>query len=197
MLPDIEPAVTITAPMPSSSRLSGQTIAIIVVAVLGVGFAVTHFARGGHHATGAPVVLAPQAPLAGLPTSLSAIVRIEAESSRHTALSVVVSAASGTRAAPTLTELSGLQPGYQWVAGTVPSTTNTMISVADAGSGVVLAVAGTNKSICAYGRWTPGIGSTYVTMDNVPTCAAATAPASGWSALPGGTAQDLPAEDGS
>ena len=42
----------------------------------------------------------------------------------------------------------------------------------------------------------PSAGSTYVTMDNVTTCSVATAPPTGWSTLPGGTAQDLPDEYG-
>ena len=45
-----------------------------------------HPARQQHAEAATPVILAPQAPFAGIPTSLSAIVRIEAESSRHTAL---------------------------------------------------------------------------------------------------------------
>ena len=194
MLPDIEPTITVAPP--TSSRMSAKTVAILVVAILGVGLAVNHFAHGGHHSTSVPVVLAAQAPFAGLPTSLSAMVRMEAESSRHTALSVVISAASGTSAAPTLAQLASLQPGYQWVAGTVPSTTNSMISITTAAGGAVLAVAGTNHSICAYGRWSPGAGSTYVTMANVTSCTAASAPPVGWSTLPGGTAQDLPSENG-
>ena len=36
----------------------------------------------------------------------------------------------------------------------------------------MIAVSGTNKTICAYGRWSPATGSTYVTMDNVSTCSA-------------------------
>jgi hypothetical protein len=194
MFPDIAPVIRV-APV-ASSRTSAQTIAIVVVAIIALGLAVSHFAHGGHHATSAPVVLAPQEPFAGLPTDLGAVVRIEAESSRHTALSVVISAASGTTAMPTLAQLTSLQPGYQWVAGTVPSTTNTMISITPAADGDVLAVAGTNHSICAYGRWSAAAGPTYVTMANVTSCTASSAPATGWSTMPGGTAQDLPSEDG-
>jgi hypothetical protein len=195
MLPDIEPTITV-APTPPS-RMSAKTVAIVVIAIIGVGLAVNHLAHRGHHAASGPVVLAPQAPFAGLPTSLSAVVRIEAESSRHTALSVVISAASPNGAPLTLTQMAGLQPGYQWVAGNVPSTTNTMISITSTAGSDVLAVSGTNHTICAYGRWSPAAGSTYVTMDNVKTCSASTAPATGWSTLPGGTAQDLPDESGS
>ena len=153
-------------------------------------------ARGGHHTPPGPVLLAPQAPFAGIPTSLSGVVRIEAESSRHTALSVVISAASPSGTPLTLTQLASLQPGYQWVLGNVPSTTNTMISITSAPGIDTIAVSGTNKTICAYGRWSPAAGSTYVTMDHVQTCNAATAPATGWSTLAGGSAQDLPGEDG-
>jgi len=71
-----------------------------------------------------------------------------------------------------------------------------MISISSQQGLDVVAVSGTNRSICAYGRWSPATGSTYVTMDHVKTCEAVTAPATGWSTLAGGTAQDLPGVDG-
>ena len=99
--------------------MSAKTVAIVVVAIIGVGLTVNHLAHRGHHAAAGPVILTPQAPFAGLPTSLAGVVRIEAESSRHTALSVVISAAGPSAAPVSLSQLAGLQPGYQWVAGNV------------------------------------------------------------------------------
>ena len=196
MLPLVEPIITV-APT-RRARVDGRKLLVALVAtacVLGAAFSL--MSSGGHHTPPGPVLLAPQAPFAGIPTSLSGVVRIEAESSRHTALSVVISAASPNGVPLTLTQLTSLQPGYQWMLGSVPSTTNTMISITSAPGSDVIAVSGTNRTICAYGRWSPAAGSTYVTMDKVQTCSAATAPANGWSTLPGGSAQDLPGVDGS
>jgi hypothetical protein len=157
--------------------------------VVAIGFTVTHH---GHHTSSAPTILAPREPYVGIPTSLADVVRIEAESSRHTALSVIISAANPTGAPLSTAQLAGLQPGYQWVPGNQPSTTNTMISVTSVQGSDVIAVSATNKDICAFGRWSLTGGSTYVTMAHLPTCAANQAPTTGWSPLAGGSAQDLP-----
>jgi hypothetical protein len=197
MLPRVEPVITV-APAGRRSRVNGRTLVIagaVGICVIGAVFSLVP--HGGHHAVAAPTILAPQTPFVGIPTSLSAIVRIEAESSRHTALSVVMSGAGPSGAAVTLAELTGLQPGYQWVAGNQPSTTNTIISTASVAGADQIAVSGTNREICAYGRWSPTAGPSYVTMDHVTTCAANTAPATGWSSMPGGSAEDLPDENGS
>ena len=61
----------------------------------------------------------------------------------------------------------------------------------------VIAVSGTNKDICAYGRWSAAAGPTYVTMAHVKSCTATSAPSNGWSTIAGGAAQDLPNELGS
>jgi hypothetical protein len=195
MLP-VEPVITVAPPR--RMTIEKRTVAIVAIVLMCViGAAFSFIPHGGHHAHAAAVILTPQAPYAGIPTSLGAIVRIEAESSRHTALSDVISAASPSAAPLTLSQLSEEQPAYQWVLGNVPSTTNTMISITSTYGSDVIAVSGTNRTICAYGRWTPTAGSTYVTMDNVATCNAITAPSTGWSTLAGGSAQDLPGEDGS
>jgi hypothetical protein len=195
MLPYVEPIITVAPPR--EPRFDSRKIAIgVVVLVLALGAAFTFIPHGAHHATAAPVTLTPQAPFAGIPTSLPAIVRIEAESSRHTALSVVISGAGPGGAALSLNQLGTLQPGYQWIGPSQPSTTNTMISISSQQGLDVVAVSGSNRSICAYGRWSPTAGSTYVTMDHVSTCDAATAPPTGWSTLAGGSAQDLPGVDG-
>jgi len=194
-LPRIDPTIVTPPPAPRS-LVNKRTVAIGAFALLFVVAVVFTMMPHGHHASSAPAILAPREPYAGIPTSLSDVVRIEAESSRHTALSVIISAASPTGTALTNAQLESLQPGYQWIPGGEASTTNTMISVASVQGLDVIAVSGTSKEICAFGRWTPSAGATYVTMANLPTCAATQAPATGWSPIAGGAAQDLPNEDG-
>jgi hypothetical protein len=195
MLPRVAPAPVATPRR--RSRLDGRSLMIggaVLACVVGAAFSLRSL---GHHRSPAqPVILAPAAPFAGIPTSLSAIVRIAAESSRHTALGTVISEAGPSAAPVTLTQLGSAQPDYQWVAGDQPSTTNTVISVASVPGADQIAVSGTNREICAFGRWSPFSGATYVTMDHVTRCDANAAPSTGWSDLAGGSAQDLPNIDG-
>ena len=195
MLPDPEPIIRL-APAPAS-RLNVRNIAIGVLAVAVMTAAVySVIPHGGHQSKAAPAILAPEAPSAGIPTSLSAVVRIAAESARHTALSTVIATAGETGAAVTVTQLAAAQPSYQWVLGDQPSTTNTIISITS-GPGVdVIAVSGTSRDVCAFGRWSPTTGSEYVTMAHVPSCAATAAPTTGWTQVAGGSNQDLPGADG-
>ncbi len=196
MLPRVAPVITV-APSGRRSRLNGRSVVlavVVLVCVLGAAFSL--IPHRDHGQTAQPVILAPQPPLVGIPTSLSAIVRIEAESSRHTALGNVISEASPSGAAVTDTQLAAVQPDYQWVPANQPSTTNLIISVASVPGADQIAVSGTNREICAFGRWSPSAGATYVTMDHVSMCDADAAPTTGWSPLAGGSAQDLPDEDG-
>jgi len=196
-LPRIDPALLAAEAEPPQPRVSKQAMAIgafALVCLIAVGYAATH---RKHRESSAPTILAPRQPYVGIPTSLADVVRIEAESSRHTALSVIMSAASSNGAALSTSEMAGLQPGYHWLPGNQPSTTNTEISVSS-GPGIdVIAVSGTNKDICAYGRWTMAGGPTYVTMAHVKSCTATSAPPDGWSTIAGGAAQDLPNDLGS
>ena len=197
--PYVEPVIIRTAPIrPQQPRVNGRTIAFcavtVVIVVAGVSSLIPH---GGHHTATAATILAPEAPSAGIPTSLSAIVRIAAESSRHTALSTVIGTAGPEGSPVTVTQLASIQPNYQWVLGDQPSTTNTIISVTSASGSDVIAVSATSREVCAFGRWSPATGASYVTMAHAPTCSANAAPASGWTTQPGGSAQDLPGLDGS
>jgi hypothetical protein len=195
MLPRIDPTI-ISAPIaqPWWSRRTNIIAAIVAVCV--IGGALELMPHGGH-AKKPPTVLAGRAPAAGIPTSLSDVVRIAAESARHTALTTVIATAGATGQALTLSQLAAAQPNYEWVMGGQPSTTNTVVSITS-GTGIdVIAVSGTDRDICAFGRWSPSIGSDYVTMEHVTSCAATNAPIAGWSSLPGGSAQDLIGVDGS
>jgi hypothetical protein len=195
MLPHIDPLVVHT-PATASSRFNARTIAIGAVAALIVVAGVYSVIPRGGHAKEPPTVLAPRPPEAGIPTSLSDVVRIAAESARHTALTTVIDTAGSTGAALSLAQLQSSEPSYQWIAGSEPSTTNTVISITS-GTGIdVVAVSGTDRDICAFGRWSPTFGSEYVTMAHVDNCSATNAPAAGWNPLPGGSAQDLPGSDG-
>jgi hypothetical protein len=194
MLPRIDPTIISTPTAHSRWNRNHVVAAIAAFCVVVGGYAL--MPHGGH-AKKPPTVLAGRPPAAGIPTSLSDVVRIAAESARHTALTTVIATAGTTGQALTLSQLAAAQPNYEWVIGSEPSTTNTVVSITS-GTGIdVIAVSGTDRDICAFGRWSPSIGSDYVTMAHVTHCAATNAPIAGWSSLPGGSAQDLPGVDGS
>jgi hypothetical protein len=134
-----------------------------------------------------PEVLTPVVPTAGLPTGLGAVVRMEAESTRHTALQTVEQLGSGD-----LAQLASLNPAYQWVAGDQPSPDVHTVSVQQNGSTVTIAVTASNHDVCAFGQWTPGSTPQYVTMGHESICTATAAPSAGWSTQAGGAASDLP-----
>ncbi len=195
MLPRDDPLVG-RAPVQPPSRFNAKNIGVAAIAAVIVIAGVYSAIPLGGHAKQPPTVLAPRSPAAGIPTTLSDVVRIAAESARHTALTTVVAAAGATGAPLTLEQLASEQPNYQWIAGAEPSTTNTVISLTS-GTGIdVIAVSGTDRDICAFGRWSPAIGTEYVTMAHVDNCSATNAPTNGWSSQPGGRAQDLPGPDG-
>jgi len=194
MLPRVDPLL---APVsaPTRSRFNNKTITIGAIVVVIVAGAYSVIPRGGH-AKQAPTILAPRPPAAGIPTSLSDVVRIAAESTRHTALTAAIELAGTTGAPLTLSQLQSAEPNYEWVIGSEPSTTNTVVSITS-GTGIdVIAVSGTDHDICAFGRWSSSIAAEYVTMAHVKDCAATNAPLTGWSSQRGGSAQDLPGADG-
>jgi hypothetical protein len=134
-----------------------------------------------------PEVLPPRAPTAGLPTSLNVIVRVEAESTRHTALQAVEQVGGAD-----LTRLSSMQPDYKWIAGDQSSPDPHTVSVAQNQGAVMVAVAASNHDVCAFGEWWPNGAAQYVTMAHQSSCAAVNAPSDGWSGEAGGAASDLP-----
>ena len=162
-------------------------VAFVVAAVATAWFTL----RPGAAQLRTPVALAPRAPTAGLPTSLEAVVRMGAESTRRNALQAVEQVGSGDTAS-----LASTQPDYKWFAGDEPSTDSHAVSVAQNASVVTIAVAASNHDICAFGQWWPGGTPRYVTMAHEPSCAAVNAPAAGWSSEPGGAASDLPDDNG-
>ena len=194
MLPYVDPLV-VRAPV-RTTWVTPRNVAIVAVAVLLTAAGIYSMIPSGTKAKPPPTILAPRGPLTGLSKNLSDVVRVAAESARHTALSAVIDAAGTSGAALTLSDLKNAQPDYQWVLGDQPSTTNTVVSITS-GQGIdVIAVSGTDHDICAFGRWSLNLGSDYVTMAHVTNCAATNAPTTGWSNEPGGSAQDLPGVDG-
>jgi hypothetical protein len=177
----------------SSGSGAGKWLALVAVTVFVIAAVATAWFtfKGAGTKPELPVALAPRTPTAGLPTSLPAIVRIQAESTRHTALQAVEQVGSGDPAA-----LAAMQPDYTWLAGDRPSTDAHDVSVAQNAGVVTIAVAASNHDVCAFGQWWPGGTAQYVTMEHQPTCAAIDAPTTGWSTEAGGAASDLPDDNG-
>jgi hypothetical protein len=138
-----------------------------------------------------PQVLAPRAPTAGLPTSLSTIVRIQAESTRRNALQAVEQIGSGDPSA-----LAAVQPSYTWLPGDTPSTDAHNVSVAQNAGVITIAVSASSRDVCAFGQWRAGGAPQYVTMEHQPACDAVDAPTIGWTTEAGGAASDLPDDNG-
>lgn len=181
-------AVGVTPPAPKKSR-RGLALAGAIAVIVLVGLYFT-FPGHHHHPTAPPKILAPKPPTNGLPTNLDDVVRMRAESARHTAMQAV-EAAPVSATGPTLAQLGGIQPSYKWVAPTEDSSDSTVVSYGFANGTSTLAVAATN-GICAFGRYDAPGPAVYVTESGVPHCDAESAPALGWSTQPGGAASDLP-----
>ena len=139
-----------------------------------------------------PVVLPARAPSQGLPSSLEDVVRIQAESARQHALSLLAQArGGGAGLAPS--SLASLDPSLKWLPPDRSSTRSTEVSMLQGGDGTVtIAISASSKSVCAYAQLPPVGTAQYVTMGNVSSCRAADAPTDGWSPLRGGSASDLP-----
>ncbi len=117
--------------------------------------------------------------------------RVEAESTRHTALQTITETGNAD-----ISALAAAQPNYQWVSGTQASSDPHTVSVAQSNGNVTIVVAASNHDVCAFGRSSPSVDPTYVTMAHIRTCAAVDAPTIGWSNQPGGAASDLPDDPG-
>jgi hypothetical protein len=143
--------------------------------------------------TSPPRVLAPASPSAGMPESLAAAVRMQAESSRHVALQAVeqVTAERGTAA---IADLAAAQPGLEWVTADQASTASKIVSIEQREGVATVAVSTPSREVCAFGRWSPGAVPEYVTIANVPQCRAVDAPVDGWTSEAGGAPSDLPDE---
>jgi hypothetical protein len=170
-----------------------KTLPIVIVVVLALGGATTLLAsHHGNKAIPPPRILPPSATATAIPTSLDDVTREEAESYRHTALQAVEHAGSSDP-----DELHQIQPSFKWVPGDAPSKDQTVVSVGQDQNGITIAITAANKKVCAFGRWSPSAGPTYVDVEYQPTCAAVDAPDTGWSTQPGGSNQDLPDDTGS
>jgi hypothetical protein len=190
------PRIVVASP-PSSAptrSLRGPAIALGVIALFAVA---TWFTIHKHASSSgaAPRILAPRAPTNGLPTNLDDVVRMRAESTRHTAMQAVEAVTDGSGSV-NVAAVAARQPGYQWVDANTDSKDSNTISVASDHGVVVIAVAASNHSICAFGQRQAPAPPEYVTMANMPKCRAANAPNMGWSTEAGGAASDLPDDSG-
>jgi hypothetical protein len=161
--------------------LAAVVIVVVVCACAGAAYAAVRALASGSGAS-APVALPPVAESEGMP-GLADAFRVQAEASRQRAFVV---AAQATAEAPGVLDAASLQrldPSLTWVGADASSTGPTVVSFAQAGDSIVVAVANTAGNVCAYGRLPlAGIGE-YVTLGNVETCRAADAPSSGWTQL--------------
>jgi hypothetical protein len=169
------------------AALAGMVIFLVVA----IAVAALAIKPGAKTSAQTPVVLAPKPPVASLTPDLGAIVRVEAESARHTALQAVASIESGDPGA-----LAAAQPDYKWVAGNQPSADPHTVSVVQNPGDVTIAVAASNHDVCAFGRWSKNTTPVYVTMGHQQSCAAVNAPTTGWTTQAGGAASDLPDDNG-
>jgi hypothetical protein len=179
------------APRDKSSKAPIVAIALALLAVGGIAYPI--IASGGHGKPKTPVPMAPHGANTGLPSGLADVVRIQAESARQTAFAAI-SQAYGDNNGQQLTP-SALQnnaPSLTWFSGDNSSKGPTQVSYQQTADGVTIAIAASSKEVCAYGKWSPGQVSQYVTMLNDTTCRADQPPASGWSTLAGGANTDLP-----
>jgi hypothetical protein len=168
--------------------LIGVGVALLFVA--GAFFAL----RGGGGSAEKSEVLPPQPAVAGLPSSVEATVRMQAESSRRTAMQALMGSVgvSGTEAK--LDRLNAEHSNLEWVGPTADSAESTVVSF-DSQQGVMTIAVGATNKMCAFGRWAPPNPPEYVSMSHVEHCRAAGAPDAGWSVEPGGAAFDLPDEN--
>ena len=193
--PTVLEPVTVTAPAPP--RRHGPIIAVvIVIAVVALGAGA--YALFGGHGSGTasvPVAMPPHGPANGMPGGLSDVVRIQAESSRQIALAAIAQATSESNGAPLdVRYLAQVAPSLTWRVGTDSSTGSHDVSLTQGGTVTTIAIAASNKEICAYAHFQAGQPSQYVTMLNDKSCKAVDAPSDGWSPLPGGSSADLPPE---
>jgi hypothetical protein len=185
-------APIIRAAPPAPRSHTGLIIGIVVAIAVVVG--AVSFIHSLHHTKPAPAVLAPRPATAAIPGSLAAVTRQQAESTRHFALQAAeeLIQENGSTDQITLRSLGQMQPGYQWIDGSQPSTTYSMVSTDVSQDVVTVAVSTPSKEVCAFGRFSAAAGPSYVDMANMPQCRAVDAPAAGWGTDPGGSTSDLP-----
>ncbi len=179
---------------PGTNASAGKWIVLIAMVVFVVAAVATAYftIRPGASADPqTPVVLPARPPVSGLTPNLADIVRVEAESTRHTALQAVEQVGSADLGA-----LATAQSNYTWVAGNQPSPDSHTVSVTQNPGDVTIAVAASNHDVCAFGRWAQNSPPVYVTMAHQHSCAAVNAPSAGWSTQPGGASSDLPDDVG-
>jgi hypothetical protein len=170
-------------------------IVIAVLALVLVAGGAYALLGGSAQKNSAPTILPPHGPTNGLPASLGDVVRIQAESSRQRAFGALAQVSSqGDPTHIDMQTLQQMQPDLKWLPADTSSTGPHEVSMLQQGASVTIAISASNKTTCAFGQWSPGQASEYVTMTNMRSCKATDAPTQGWSTLAGGSTADLPPE---
>ena len=138
----------------SAAAGTGKWIVLVAMVVFcrrGGRDRVVHVRRAASETAQTPVVLAPGAPTAGLPTEprrrSSASGRVDAPAPR---------CRPSSRSAAAIPPRSpAMQTELPWVAGDQPSTDPHTVSVAQNAGDVTIAVAASNHDVCAFGQWSP------------------------------------------
>jgi hypothetical protein len=191
----LDPVAYSKAPAPKKRGLLPIVLGVVALLVVGAGAYTLLGSSGGAGNDGAPIILPPHGPTNGLPGGLGDVVRIQAESSRQRAFSALAQVSQqGDPNNIDMHMLQQMQPDLKWLPADTSSTGPHEVSMMQEGATVTIAIAASNKTVCAFGRWAPGQTSQYVTMANMHSCRATDAPTQGWSTLAGGSSADLPPE---
>jgi hypothetical protein len=192
------------APAPRRGPAVLVVIVIAIVVCAGAGYAAIRTMSGsesgsaGSGSSAARVALPPVAGSEGLP-GLADALRVQAEASRQRAFVIATQATAESGGGPLdITMLQRFDPSMSWVPANESSTGPVVVSFAQSGDTIVVAVANNTRDVCAYGRLPlSGIGE-YVTFGSASSCRAADAPASGWTQLTpvGGMRNEPPPEYG-
>jgi hypothetical protein len=191
----LDPVSYKKAPPAKKKGVVAVVLAVIALLVVGGGAYAFMGSDGGAGSNSAPVVMPPHGATNGLPSGLGEAVRIQAESTRQRAFSALAQvSAQGNREQIDMRMLEQMQPDLKWLPAGESSTGPKEVSMSQSGPTVTVAIAASNKTVCAFGKWQMGGVGEYVTMANMHSCKATDAPAQGWSTLAGGSSADLPPE---
>jgi hypothetical protein len=191
----LDPVAYTKAPPAKKKRVLPVVIVVLALLVVGGGAYALTSHPGGASKDSAPVVMPPHGAVNGLPSGLGEAVRVQAESTRQRAFSALAAvSAQGDREQIDMRMLQQMQPDLKWLPAGESSTGPHDVSMSQSGPTVIVAIAASNKTVCAFGKWAMGAVGQYVTMANMHSCKAADAPTQGWSTLAGGSSADLPPE---
>jgi hypothetical protein len=193
----VDTPLIVRAPLPRRTARPVMPVALMLVGTIAFAIVAVRVVHPGAAKQAAPTILSPRTPTADVSGGLAAATRMQAESSRRFAIQAVEQL--GADEGPdqlTLVALGQMQPGYRWITGSQASTAPSIVSFDDTAGVATVAVSTASREVCAFGRFSPDTGASYVTMAHLPQCRAIDAPTTGWSTEPGGAPSDLPDETG-